>query len=194
MEIDHLKSIWQRGVQPAYSGEEIEQIFVLRTKRTFGKLQNLLLKDTLTALFVTAGFVAVLFYFELESRLYWTIGLMGLALINVVIFSMQAQLLNRSLLYKKDILTSLKSTRSRLGYLQWFYLIWPTLLAGVLNVAYQLSYPVGHSSVQIVLQTTLIMIVVAIISYAISYLSIKKYQKLVADFIDQLEQEGSIKI
>ena len=188
MELDHLKSIWNQKVLPSYSADEIEEIFVQRTKKTFGKLQNILLKDTLTALILTAIFIGILFYFDFVSRLYWTLGLMGLALRNVIIYSIQSQLLNRSLLYQKDIVTSLQSTQKRLRLLQKFYLIWPTTLSGILTVYYQLSYG-SVSSGMLVMQTIGIMGVVALASYGLSYFSVKKYRNLIDNYIIQLNEE-----
>lgn len=188
MELDHLKSIWDEKILPSYSADEIEEIFVLRTKKTYGKLQNILLKDTLVALVLTAIFIGILFYFDFASRLYWTVGLMGLALCNVVIYSIQSQLLNRSLLYKQDIVTSLQSTKKRLGMLQKFYLIWPTILSGILTVYYQLSYSsVGTG--MLIMQTIAIMGLVALASYGLNYVSVKKYQNVIDGYINQLKEE-----
>ena len=192
MELNQLKSAWKEKVLPTYSADEIEQIFILRTKKTFGRLQNALLKDTLTALILTGVFVAVLFYFEFESRLYWTIGLMGLALTNVIIYSIQSQLLSRSLLYRKDIITSLKSTKKRLDWLQKFYLIWPTVLAGLLTVIFQVTY--GEQSGNILaLQTAGSMVVVGALSFALNFFSLKRYRDLIESYIAQLGDENVVK-
>lgn len=192
MELDQLKSAWKEKVLPAYSTDEIEQIFILRTKKTYGRLQNVLLKDTVTALILTGIFVAMLFYFEFESRLYWTIGLMGLALTNIIIYSIQSQLLNRSLLYRKDIITSLKSTKRRLDWLQKFYLIWPTVLAGLLTVIFQVTYG-EQSSTMLALQTVGIMVVVGALSYTLNFLSLKRYRELIESYITQLGDENAAK-
>ena len=192
MELNQLKSAWKEKVLPTYSADEIEQIFILRTKKTFGRLQNALLKDTLTALILTGVFVAVLFYFEFESRLYWTIGLMGLALTNIIIYSIQSQLLSRSLLYRKDIITSLKSTKKRLDWLQKFYLIWPTVLAGLLTVIFQVTY--GEQSGNILaLQTAGTMVVVGALSFALNFFSLKRYRDLIESYIAQLGDENVVK-
>ena len=192
MELNQLKSAWKEKVLPTYSADEIEQIFILRTKKTFGRLQNALLKDTLTALILTGVFVAVLFYFEFESRLYWTIGLMGLALTNIIIYSIQSQLLSRSLLYRKDIVTSLKSTKKRLDWLQKFYLIWPTVLAGLLTVIFQVTY--GEQSGNILaLQTAGTMVVVGALSFALNFFSLKRYRDLIESYIAQLGDENVVK-
>lgn len=185
MELDQLKLIWKQEAVPAYSVDEIEQIFVLRTKKTFGKLQNALLKDTIIALVLTGIFVAILFYFEFETRLYWTIGLMGLAMTNIIIYSIQSQLLNRSLLYRKDIITSLQSTRNRLAWLQKFYVVWPTVLAGLLTIIFQLTYG-GQSITMLVVQTIAIMALVGGLSFAVSFFSVKKYRDLIESYIAQL--------
>ena len=110
---------------------------------------------------------------------------MGLAMTNIIIYSIQSQLLNRSLLYRKDIITSLQSTRNRLAWLQKFYVVWPTVLAGLLTIIFQLTYG-GQSITMLVVQTIAIMALVGGLSFAVSFFSVKKYRDLIESYIAQL--------
>ena len=185
MELEQIKTNWQRIKPPKYSNEELISINHIRKNNIFLIFKSALRRDLLISEVIAIFFVILLQVLNLKTSDFWSGFMLFIGLQHLIIYILQERIITRQCRFTTNIRGSIQQSINNLQMVLWHYRIWPALLAISLYLTYVLQFNPFSNIIETTAVGLGISILVLIVSY---YLSAVLVRQQIAR-LKELEQE-----
>jgi hypothetical protein len=168
MELEELRDQWTKLKAPAYTHDELVSIYNIKQGNVLQQLKAALKADLVIALVIAAGFVIGLQGLNLRTSNVWSYVMIYVAIQHVIIYLMQASLINKFLCFTTDVAKSIDHSIHKLVILLWFYRVTPVVLTFALILLYKLNFGIPLSTTWLWGTSLLVLLVVSLLSEFIS--------------------------